>query len=330
MVKKIILFGVNTGIGNVIMGEPLARKIKFNEPKSEITFVVSNNACKVVLERNPAIDKIVVLPRGSGKIENFFPLKGFKILIGLRKEKFSESYIIIPHGYYANFCSKIVNSKKRVAHLMNKLDFFNTNLIKLKMQHDVLSNLNLIGVKKIFSPKIYLKNKRKKTKKLIGIHPGCDKNSPYKRWPLENFISLSSQLINKGYAVKFFLGPDEKEFLDKIKKMNSKKVTISMEPLRKTLDSISKCNYFISNDSGLMHIAEALGLNVLGLFAPTNYKRTGLISHKAINLTPKKYNPWANDLICSKNQVPNSKKSFITDLSVSEVKKSFFRLVSLK
>ena len=37
---------------------------------------------------------------------------------------------------------------------------------------------------------------------------------------------------------------------------------------------IQKCNLFISNDSGLMHIATAMGVKTIVIFGPTNYKRT--------------------------------------------------------
>lgn len=44
--------------------------------------------------------------------------------------------------------------------------------------------------------------------------------------------------------------------------------------LKLTAALIAKCNLFIANDSGLMHIAAAKGVKTIGIFGPTNYKRT--------------------------------------------------------
>ena len=39
--------------------------------------------------------------------------------------------------------------------------------------------------------------------------------------------------------------------------------------------AMTACHYFVSNDSGVMNVANAMGLPVVGLFAPTNVKTRG-------------------------------------------------------
>ena len=53
---KICVIGVNTGIGNVLMGEPLARKLRSKYKNCTIDFLVSNKSCKSVLENNPNVN----------------------------------------------------------------------------------------------------------------------------------------------------------------------------------------------------------------------------------------------------------------------------------
>ena len=44
--------------------------------------------------------------------------------------------------------------------------------------------------------------------------------------------------------------------------------------LAETITRMQDCDYFIANDSGLMHIAATLGGKTVGLFGPTNWQRT--------------------------------------------------------
>ncbi len=47
---------------------------------------------------------------------------------------------------------------------------------------------------------------------LLGIHPGCDRANPLKRWPVERFASVARRVVGEGWAdVAVFVGPDEAE-----------------------------------------------------------------------------------------------------------------------
>ena len=317
---KVLIIAVNTGIGNVLMGEPLARKIKLNYPKSDITFLVSNNNCKAVLENNPSIDNIIILPKKNNYIERFLPLSGRNILRKLRNAKYDYSYVIFPHAIYADICVKLINAEERVSHEICFTDVFNKKLIKLNAQHDVLNNLNLIGGKNPKTPpKIFSKNKKNKNFKLIGIHPGCDKNGSFKRWSIENFVSLAKKLKRRKYRCIFFIGPDERELEKPISENNLNMFKSS--DFKKVIKEISKCNYFISNDSGLMHIAEAVECRVIGIFGRTDYKRTGLISKNCVNLTPNKYLPWSHTIqqIKGNEKMKNAGENSTGKISVKDV-----------
>lgn len=311
---KVLIIAVNTGIGNVLMSEPLSRKIKLNYPKSDITFLVSNNSCRNVLENNPYIDNIIVLPKKNNYIERFLPVSGINTLLRLRKIKYNSSYIIIPHAIYSDVCAKLINAKERVAHKTCLTDFFNNKLKNLKIQHDILNILNLIKDKNLeLRPRIFFKNKNYKKSKLIGIHPGCDKSGLFKRWPIKRFILLAKKLKEKGYKCVFFIGPDEADLEKQILKDNLD--TFKSFNFKKVIEKISKCNYFISNDSGLMHVAEAVNCKVFGIFGPTDYNRTGLVSKKCINISPKEYNPWSHTL----KQIKGNEK--IKDIGENSTKK---------
>ena len=95
---------------------------------------------------------------------------------------------------------------------------------------------------------------------LAGFHAGS-KGGRWlsKRWP--HFHDVASRLISRGIRVASFGTPDEY-----VEGTENRTGGTLAEMCRAMLD----CTHFISNDSGPMHIANALGIPVLALFAPTD------------------------------------------------------------
>jgi heptosyltransferase-2 len=116
-------------------------------------------------------------------------------------------------------------------------------------------------------------------KLVVGVHPGSGiHQAGFKRWPKERFSQLADKLINDfGAAVILFGGAEETELADEIKDMmeSAPLITAGQTTLAETAALIEKCRMFISNDSGLLHVACAVDTPAVGLFGPTSSKRTG-------------------------------------------------------
>jgi len=107
----------------------------------------------------------------------------------------------------------------------------------------------------------------------IGIHPGSASDQPFKRWPEEKFASLASILqTDFGAEILIFGGPEELPIAERIaKRMIRPPIILSGKiKLRQTAALMKYCRLFISNDSGLMHLAVAVGTQVVGIFGPTD------------------------------------------------------------
>jgi len=95
---------------------------------------------------------------------------------------------------------------------------------------------------------------------LVGIHAGSKSGSwAVKRWP--HFPVLAERLAASGLRVASF-GLAE-EYVEGTENRTGAAIA---EMCRAMLD----CSHFVSNDSGVMNIASALGIPTLALFAPTN------------------------------------------------------------
>ena len=115
-------------------------------------------------------------------------------------------------------------------------------------------------------------------KKLVIIQPGS--GGPSKCWHMDNFLAVAKKLGSKDIEVIFLLGPAE---LDRISNATIKSIGSVARYLRdlslaQVLGLLSCADAFIGNDSGITHLAAALGVRTLAVFGPTNpavYKPTG-------------------------------------------------------
>lgn len=114
--------------------------------------------------------------------------------------------------------------------------------------------------------------KRDKKKPLVILNPGAS-YGPAKRWPVERFAGLASRLQAARSARIVITGsPEEAELADRLASSMSRQPVIlsGRTSVRGLLGILSCAELFITNDSGPMHMANALGIPVVGLFGPTD------------------------------------------------------------
>lgn len=89
-----------------------------------------------------------------------------------------------------------------------------------------------------------------------------------KEWADDNFCQLGTKLINSGYRLALIDSPDKRERLRNIAaKLPQQQTAIVAEPsLDNALAIIAGCSVFIGNDSGLGHIAAAMGRKTISIF----------------------------------------------------------------
>ena len=113
---------------------------------------------------------------------------------------------------------------------------------------------------------------------LVGLFPGA--GHPSRRWPLENFASLADHLIrNDGVKVIVFLGPEERSFAKEIRQLFPASVLVLDQlSIPELAAAQARLAAFVSNDTGPMHIASAVGTPVVLLLdkrAPSSYLPVG-------------------------------------------------------
>ena len=117
-----------------------------------------------------------------------------------------------------------------------------------------------------------------KNNKYIVLFPGG--NWKPKIWPIECFNQLAHILNDNFINLKFFIVgslEEKKIYYEKIKHNLPNDIFIDLmgKSLTGTSAYMNKCNLFIGNDSGLMHLSVASNLKTIALFGPTNDKIYG-------------------------------------------------------
>jgi heptosyltransferase-3 len=116
---------------------------------------------------------------------------------------------------------------------------------------------------------------------IVGVFVGGRKRHG-KRWPASNFTGLVQNLTAQGVQVAVFLGPEERKLMAYFKQKLIAHTPIIFEPsLRKFAALMSRCDLFVTGDSGPMHLACALGVRTIGIFKNKDFHRWGPPSHNA-------------------------------------------------
>jgi lipopolysaccharide heptosyltransferase II len=105
-----------------------------------------------------------------------------------------------------------------------------------------------------------------------------------KRWKPEYYAALGKRL-QKELRAKIILiwGPGEQSAVEIInREMNHEGILIPPTTLTQLGAILGTCNVFVTNDSGPMHIAAAVGVPVVALFGPTNPSLQGPVGSHAV------------------------------------------------
>ena len=106
-------------------------------------------------------------------------------------------------------------------------------------------------------------------RRVVAFAPGAV--GPSKRWPSAHYAELARRLSDGGNSVWVVGGPGEHELAAEIAGTNQAHVRDLTGPdLRNAILALAAADVAVSNDSGLLHVAAALGTPAIGIFGPTS------------------------------------------------------------
>lgn len=284
------------GLGNYYLAYPAFHLLKKHFPDTAFFLVVLRRSILAFAQNDPLFTEVISGDPGDYKsissklsfIRRVRKLACDTAISFFPSNRLEYNLLMFLSGAGSRYAFNYGKKKWRTARFLS-----NRTVPVGEALHDVDQNLQVPSVSgcpkgtEIEFPKLYneedeaaagkwLEKQGLNIGNLIGIHPGCsaEHGMVHKRWPQENFSRLAEKLIWKYQAtVLIFGGPEESLMKQKIAAQTD---VFSVEglSLRETAALISRCRFFISNDSGLMHIAALNNVPVAGIFGPTDDRRT--------------------------------------------------------
>ena len=158
----------------------------------------------------------------------------------------------------------------------------------------------------------------------VGINPGAS-FGPAKRWPAECFAALGDRLVGAlGADVLVFGTEPERPLAETVARLmqHTPVVLAGHTTLRQWMALTARCRVVLTNDSGPMHVAAALGVPVVAVFGSTDERATGPLS------------PWARVVKhpvacspCGRRECPIDLRC-LSGVSVDQVHRAALELVA--
>ncbi len=278
MNDKRILVVQTAFVGDVILITPLIRAINQLFPNAKIDAMVIKET-KSILSNNPYLNAILVFDKRKNKLFSLINL-----VFKLRKNQYD--MVLTPHS---SFTTSVL---LKLAGIPERIGFdryiARYNLSKrvpwISGQHRILNNLNLLSIlserkwdmqTELFpseKDKMHVNHLLEGIKKhttMLAIAPGSVWKT--KCWEESSYVQLTKDLADSGYTLIFTGSPDERALCDRI--ITSAGISaINLAGKTSILESaeiIHRCRLLICNDSGALHLANAMKTDVYAFFGPT-------------------------------------------------------------
>jgi ADP-heptose:LPS heptosyltransferase len=208
--------------------------------------------------------------------------------------------------------------KERYNHLGTALDFPATNNHRESLDIPLSIEQQVSDVLSGFSGEF------------IAASPGS--RWPMKRWPTDRYIQLFTSIQKQyGYSIMLLGDAGDREISGRIERALGDKVLnlTGQTSILEAAGYIRRCAGFIGNDSGLMHLAELVGVPVLALFGPT-VEAFGYYPSLPESKVCERDIPCRP---CSRNgsrKCPKRTQECLHDIPVQKVENAFLDLVQRK
>lgn len=302
--KKILVIGPSW-VGDMVMSQSLYITLKQQSPDAIID-VIAPGWCKPILERMPEVNRAIEMPFGHGE----FNWSGRRSLgRSLIDEHYTHAFILpnsaksalipwfakvpVRTGWKGEMRYGLLNdlrpNKKAFQYMVERY------VALAHSRKDMIGSQSLGGIEAQPKPSLSIdadiqtatltKFNLIKDKPVVGLCPGAE-FGPAKQWPVEHYAAVAAEMINRGHQVWLFGSAKDQQTTSSIKQqLTSQQQTACFDLAGKTslieaVDLLAACQSVVSNDSGLMHVAAAVGCHVVGVYGSTSPKYTPPLAQK--------------------------------------------------
>ncbi|MEI6609641.1 MAG: glycosyltransferase family 9 protein [Deltaproteobacteria bacterium] len=272
------------GIGDTVLLSAVVRDLKDSYPDVELTFFVASNNYEMA-QLISGIDRIIKLPvanplecihsiKESGEYDiwiDFGPWPRINALLSC----FSNARLKVGFKTKGQYRHYIYDVTAQHSDQLHELDNYKNLLKLLGLECPNLPCINM-QIPKCVNDRI-----------TIHMFPGGSR-SYLKEWPDANWIEIIDQLTTLHYEVFLTGAKIDREKAEQIKAQIASRGSVNIVAgafdLKQTSELLKSSILVISVNTGIMHLASALGCNLIALHGPTSVKRWGPLGANAISL----------------------------------------------
>jgi predicted lipopolysaccharide heptosyltransferase III len=319
--KRILLIRFGS-LGDVVLTTPAIRAVREKFPNAYIAMVVGDRSADIV-SANPRLNEVIVFHRerkGLSEIK--------RVAAMLRERSFDVS-IDMQRKFRSSLLAYLSRTEFRVGYHQPGGFLCSVKIPNSENKHAIDRNLDLLkpldigsGLKTDRAPEMFLSRKDRdyawdifqerglaSRSLVVGMFPGAGWH--HRCWPAERFAAigdLAAERYNAGVVV--FGGPGEADIVKNVaQKMTTTPVLIKNRMTLRQLGAlIEKCDLFLSNDTGPMHISVAVKTTTIGLFGPGNHikfrpigERHALVRHDMPCSPCKQFTDRCKDNVCMRS-----------------------------
>ncbi|MCI5145586.1 MAG: lipopolysaccharide heptosyltransferase II [Candidatus Electrothrix sp. AR3] len=332
--EKILIRSTNW-IGDAIMTTPAVRTIRCNFPEAQITLLALPWVADIFAPC-PHIDHIFIYDK-QGRHQG---LKGkLRLAADLQKEGYDLA-ILLQNAFEAALITLLSRIPVRAGYTTDGRSLLLTNKVhkrpdigskhQVHYYQEMLEGLGLErseNALELFLDPVAVQEAEALFKQtlqgeempIIGLNPGAA-YGPAKRWPAKKYAQLAGRLAceTEGLIVIFGTTADQEAAAEITASAGDRVLDLTGKTsLSKALACIACCQVFVTNDSGLMHVAAALNTPLVAIFGSTDHIATGPFSEEATIIRhPIECSP------CMKTHCQKGDLECMESVSVEEVEKA--------
>jgi heptosyltransferase-2 len=257
-----------SSLGDIILTTPLVCELRKKYPDARIDFLVRKEYSDIV-RQFPWLTNIIELDTTKGNEE-------IRRVASVLKKKHYHHILDLHNNLRSRMLRKKLGGK---LHVVNKRIVQRWILVKYKINllqkaPDIIGRyfetVSDLGVIDLGTGATFGKEYQRSEILKAAICPGAKHWN--KRWIPEYVVEVAKDIIANGYRIEFYGSKDEKEYINAISsQLPQDKVTnlageISLLDLP---EKMAECSLAITNDSGLMHVASAVGIRTISIAGPT-------------------------------------------------------------
>jgi heptosyltransferase-2 len=276
----VLICGANW-LGDSIMTMPAIQSYRRLNPGVVVVLLVKPNMAPL-WDLHPGIDRVLVC---VSSIPGTFRAAAAVRRVGCR------AAYILPNSFRSTLIPFLAGVPERIGADGHQRSWMLTRRIRHDAAdtdtHQALEYYAILGVSgagAIESPKLVISPELDRCVRMrfglesgvpyVALMPGAARG-PSKRWPSERFMAVGRSLAAQGASVLVLGSPSEVALCEPVARGVGCPCLAGKTTLKELAAVLSLCAVSVTNDSGGMHLASAVGSRVVAVYGVTDARKTG-------------------------------------------------------